>query len=86
MLFGSLGIGCVWGWLLGLVIDRRPRPFPNSAYGTIILPLLLATGGFMSAIYALTNLNQVIYFSAATAVASVIHHSILHGLRTRYET
>ena len=86
MLFGSLGIGCVWGWLLGLVIDRRPRPFPNSAYGTIILPLLLATGGFMSAIYALTNLNQVIYFAAATAVAGLFHNAILNGLRSRQET
>ena len=86
MLFGSLGIGFVWGWLVGLVIDRRPRPFPNSAYAKIILPLLLATGGFMSSIYALTDLNQAIYFAAATAVAGVIHHSILHGLRTRYDT
>ena len=84
--FGSIGIGFVWGWLLGLVIGRRPRPFPARAYLTTITPLLATTGGFVYAIQTLFGITNSYYFLASAAVAGLFHHAILHGLRLHYDS
>ena len=83
VVFGSLGIGFVWGWLLGLVIARRPRPFPRIAYLTIALPLFIVTLFGAYTIYALLDINQTIFFMGATAVAALFHHAVMEGLRAR---
>ena len=86
IMLGSLGIGFVWGWLLGLIIDRRPRPFPWQGLFTILTPLAAATSAFVYTIQALFGIINSYYFLGAAVVAALLHHAILQGLRLRYDS
>ncbi len=84
-ILGSLGFGFVWGWLVGLIIGRRPRPFPWLSYLTTITPLLITTGSFAYSIYYIStgNITLAIIFCATTLGGALLHNAFLQAIRLK---
>lgn len=84
-LFGSVGVGLVWGWLL---VQRHRRPSAKRSAPTIhrfgeLLALGAATGTVALLVGFLAGRAAIAAFLAATSVALVAHLTWLQTLRTR---
>lgn len=77
---GSVGLGLVWGWLLGMLGGRRPRPMRNG--------LILGIASLLPAaqLLLLVNWRALALFGGAVAVAFLLHLGWLRRLRALYKS
>jgi peptidoglycan/LPS O-acetylase OafA/YrhL len=81
---GSIGLGLVWGWMLGMLGGRhrasdRRWPVRN------VLILGAASLLLAAQVFLLANWQALALFGGAAAVALLFHLGWLRHLRARYE-
>lgn len=77
-LLGSIGIGLVWGWLIGPFGDRPRRKFFN------VLAVSAATLLLAGLVYWVAEWQQAVFFLGFTALAFLVHLSWRQELRRRF--
>jgi hypothetical protein len=77
-LLGSVGIGLVWGWLLGNLGGRVRRP-QLVGWSTSLATLLVATLVLM-----FTDRRALWFFLGATALSLLLHLAWRQELRRRF--
>ena len=75
--FGSIGLGLVWGWLLGKFDSRIARP------GVVGLSLAGATAAWTGELFWLAGLVAVPYFLCGALVTVFLHTQCRKELRKR---
>lgn len=75
---GSVGLGLVWGWLLGSLGGRVRRPL-LVGWSTSLATLLVATLVLM-----ITDRRELWFFLGATALSLLLHLAWRQELRRRF--
>lgn len=79
-LFGAMGIGLVWGWLLGMWFARVRQLLRLSNLGVLV------TGVIGAIVLAFTNIELVLAFLVSAVVSLVLHLVWRRILAQRYTT
>lgn len=72
---GTMGLGLVWGWLIGSLMRRVHRPWKT------ILSVLLATMVVSAQVLWLMDSARLLYFYGATLIGWVIHIELHRNIR-----
>ena len=78
-LLGSMGVGLVWGWLLGRVADTVPGSFSN------VLFVLIATSLVLLEVYWLASWSAMGISSGALVLSFLLHLGWRRSLRQRFD-
>lgn len=77
-LLGSIGVGLVWGWLLGGVGDTVRGSLRN------VLPVLVATSLLLLQVYWLASWSGIESSFGALVLALLLHLGWRRALRQRF--
>jgi biotin transporter BioY len=77
-MLGSIGLGLVWGWLMGSLSGQSRRPLRNG------LALSTATLVFAIEVFLLAGWRALALFLGAVASALLLHVLWRRGLRKRF--
>lgn len=80
-ILGSLGLGLVWGWLIGIL--SRALPARSLLH---YLALGLATALLALETWLLVDWRAAVFFVAAATLALCLHLIWLHSLRRQLST
>jgi hypothetical protein len=77
-LLGSIGIGLVWGWLIGPLGDRPRRKFLN------VLTVSAATLSLAGLVYWFAGWQGTVFFLGPMTLAFLLHLGWRQELRRRF--
>jgi hypothetical protein len=77
-LLGSIGIGLVWGWLIGPFGDHPRRKLLNG------LTVSAATLSLATLVYWFAGWQGTVFFLGLTTLAFLLHLGWRHELRRRF--
>jgi hypothetical protein len=78
-LLGSIGVGLVWGWLLGALGDTARKCLRN------VVSVVAATTFLGTVVYLFASWVEINFFLGAVCLALLLHLGWRRSLRQRFE-